>query len=231
MPSVAAGESPVGPPTFSFAFPAAYQYQLALERYEWNEVKNVKSIVPMIHVSWNVARTVKISDPDLYKMIKYCLMQSIKHCQVQRESLVRSGKKIAYQGRVKDEPAYYCNECDVEVFNILFVTSENGSKNTYLVHCEACARKRSVSLHGVVVLEQYKTEELIHIYDSFTLVRAESGSPPPPGALGCFRSSRQLPAVLPFLCAAELPALADLAKRGAPSGGQQEKLCQGPGGL
>lgn len=50
--------------------PAAYQYQLALERYEWNEVKNVKSIVPMIHVSWNVARTVKISDPDLFKMIK-----------------------------------------------------------------------------------------------------------------------------------------------------------------
>lgn len=51
-------------------WPAAYQYQLALERYEWNEVKNVKSIVPMIHVSWNVARTVKISDPDLFKMIK-----------------------------------------------------------------------------------------------------------------------------------------------------------------
>ncbi|XP_044857425.1 lysine-specific demethylase 6B isoform X1 [Mauremys mutica] len=91
----------------------AYQYQLALERYEWNEVKNVKSIVPMIHVSWNVARTVKISDPDLYKMIKYCLMQSIKHCQVLRETLVCAGKKIAYQGRVKDEPAYYCNECDV----------------------------------------------------------------------------------------------------------------------
>ena len=48
----------------------AYQYQLALERFEWNEVKKVKSIVPMIHVSWNVARTVKISDHDTYKMIK-----------------------------------------------------------------------------------------------------------------------------------------------------------------
>lgn len=47
-----------------------YQYQLALERFEWNEVKKVKSIVPMIHVSWNVARTLKISDPDTYKMIK-----------------------------------------------------------------------------------------------------------------------------------------------------------------
>uniref|UniRef100_A0A8B9ECM9 [histone H3]-trimethyl-L-lysine(27) demethylase n=1 Tax=Anser cygnoides TaxID=8845 RepID=A0A8B9ECM9_ANSCY len=159
----------------------AYQYQLALERYEWNEVKNVKSIVPMIHVSWNVARTVKISDPDLYKMIKYCLMQSIKHCQVQRESLVRAGKKIAYQGRVKDEPAYYCNECDVEVFNILFVTSETGGRNTYLVHCEGCARRRSGALHGVVVLEQYKTEELMQIYDGFTLVSAR-GRPPGLGA-------------------------------------------------
>lgn len=150
----------------------AYQYQLALERYEWNEVKNVKSIVPMIHVSWNVARTVKISDPDLFKMIKFCLLQSMKHCQVQRESLVRAGKKIAYQGRVKDEPAYYCNECDVEVFNILFVTSENGSRNTYLVHCEGCARWRSAGLQGVVVLEQYRTEELAQAYDAFTLAPA-----------------------------------------------------------
>lgn len=125
----------------------------------------------------------------------------MKHCQVQRESLVRAGKKIAYQGRVKDEPAYYCNECDVsgpaalrpgskgpgrprdraslsqvEVFNILFVTSENGSRNTYLVHCEACARRRSAGLQGVVVLEQYRTEELAQAYDAFTLVRPRRGA-------------------------------------------------------
>lgn len=129
----------------------------------------------------------------------------MKHCQVQRESLVRAGKKIAYQGRVKDEPAYYCNECDVsgltlplsledsaprgplpadcpcslsqvEVFNILFVTSENGSRNTYLVHCEACARRRSAGLQGVVVLEQYRTEELAQAYDAFTLVRPQPGT-------------------------------------------------------
>ncbi|XP_039580182.1 lysine-specific demethylase 6B-like, partial [Passer montanus] len=106
---------------------------------------------------------------------RYCLLQSIKHCQVQRESLVRAGKKIAYQGRVKDEPAYYCNECDVEVFNILFVTSETGGRNTYLVHCEGCARRRGGGLAGVVVLEQYKTEELMQIYDGFTLV-----TPPTP---------------------------------------------------
>uniref|UniRef100_A0A8C4I8N2 [histone H3]-trimethyl-L-lysine(27) demethylase n=1 Tax=Dicentrarchus labrax TaxID=13489 RepID=A0A8C4I8N2_DICLA len=147
----------------------SYQYQLALERFEWNVVKKVKSIVPMIHVSWNVARTIKISDQDTFKMIKHCLMQSIKHIQILRDQLVAAGKKICYQSRVKDEPAYYCNECDVEVYNLLFVTSENSSKKSYVVHCEDCARAKSPLLAGVVVLEQYRIEELMKTYDSFTL--------------------------------------------------------------
>ncbi|XP_026075361.1 lysine-specific demethylase 6B-like [Carassius auratus] len=147
----------------------AYQYQLALERFEWNEFKKVKSIVPMIHVSWNVARTIKITDPNTFKMIKHCLLQSIKHIQILRDQLVSAGKKISYQSRVKDEPAYYCNECDVEVFNLLFVTSESSSRKTYMVHCEDCAREHSPSLSGVVVLEQYRINELMNTYDNFTL--------------------------------------------------------------
>lgn len=137
--------------------------------------------------------------------LRYCLMQSIKHIQILRDQLVAAGKKICYQNRVKDEPAYYCNECDVssfpgwpyhciypyrqliafvhvmlihlgivfvqlEVFDLLFVTSENSSKKTYVVHCEDCARAKSPSLAGVVVLEQYRMEELMRTYDSFTLV-------------------------------------------------------------
>ncbi|KAM9438708.1 uncharacterized protein ACWYII_016039 isoform 2-T3 [Salvelinus alpinus] len=146
----------------------SYQYQVALERFEWNEVKKVKSIVPMIHVTWNVARTIKITDQETYKMVKHCLLQSIKHIQVLRDQLVAAGKKISYQSRVKDEPAYYCNECDVEVFDLLFVTSESGSRKTYMVHCEDCARtvSKSPSLAGVVVLEQYCMEELMRTYDS-----------------------------------------------------------------
>uniref|UniRef100_A0A1A7Z7X3 [histone H3]-trimethyl-L-lysine(27) demethylase n=1 Tax=Iconisemion striatum TaxID=60296 RepID=A0A1A7Z7X3_9TELE len=146
-----------------------YQYQVALERFEWNEVKKVKSIVPMIHVSWNVARTLKITDPDTYKMIKHCLLQSMKHIQILRDQLVAEGKKISYQSRVKDEPAYYCNECDLEVFNLLFVTCESSSRKTYVVHCEDCARQRNPSLTNVVVLEQYRIEELMNVYDSFNL--------------------------------------------------------------
>lgn len=55
----------------------------------------------------------------LWLFPRFCLLQSMKHCQVQRESLVRAGKKIAYQGRVKDEPAYYCNECDVSTKRVV----------------------------------------------------------------------------------------------------------------
>ncbi|XP_076843574.1 lysine-specific demethylase 6B-like isoform X1 [Brachyhypopomus gauderio] len=152
----------------------AYQNQFDLERFEWNEVKKVKSIVPMIHVSWNMARTVKISDPTAYKMIEYnylrhCLLQSMKRIQILRDQLVAEGKMISYQSRVKDEPAYYCNECDVEVFNLLFVTSENGSKKMYVVHCEDCARERNPNFSNIVVLEQYRVEDLMNIYDSFSL--------------------------------------------------------------
>ncbi|XP_026122983.1 lysine-specific demethylase 6B-like isoform X1 [Carassius auratus] len=154
----------------------SYQYQLALERFEWNEVKKVKSIVPMINVSWNLARNVKFTDPDTYKMIKHCLLQSIKHIQILRDQLVAGGKKISYQSRVKDEPAYYCNECDVEVFNLLFVTSENGSRKMYVVHCEDCARQRNPNLSNVVVLEQYRMEELMSVYDSFSLATSSSSS-------------------------------------------------------
>lgn len=44
---------------------------------------------------------------------RHCLLQSMKHIQILRDRLVSEGKKICYQSRVKDEPAYYCNECDV----------------------------------------------------------------------------------------------------------------------
>ena len=39
----------------------------------------------------------------------------MKHIQILRDQLVATGNKISYQSRVKDEPAYYCNECDVSL--------------------------------------------------------------------------------------------------------------------
>uniref|UniRef100_A0A668AT87 [histone H3]-trimethyl-L-lysine(27) demethylase n=1 Tax=Myripristis murdjan TaxID=586833 RepID=A0A668AT87_9TELE len=118
----------------------AHQYKLAVERYEWNKLQSVKSMVPMVHLSWNMARNIKVSDHKLFEMINMC------------------------------------SPC-VEVFNLLFVRSELLSKKQYVVHCQDCARKGSATLDNFVVLEQHRMEDLMQVYDQFTLVspRAERG--------------------------------------------------------
>ncbi|XP_077891520.1 lysine-specific demethylase 6A-like isoform X5 [Ictidomys tridecemlineatus] len=154
----------------------ACQYKLAVERYEWNKLQNVKSVVPMVHLSWNMARNIKVSDPKLFEMIKYCLLKILKQCQSLREALVAAGKEILWHGRTKNEPAHYCSICEVEVFNLLFVTNESNSQRTYKVHCQDCARKTSGNLENFVVLEQYKMEDLMQVYDQFTLAPSLSSS-------------------------------------------------------
>uniref|UniRef100_A0A4W6EHY0 [histone H3]-trimethyl-L-lysine(27) demethylase n=1 Tax=Lates calcarifer TaxID=8187 RepID=A0A4W6EHY0_LATCA len=143
----------------------AHQYKLAVERYEWNKLQSVKSIVPMIHLSWNMARNIKVSDHRLFEMIKYCLLRTLKQCQMQRELLLAAGKELVWHGRTQNEPAHYCSICEVEVFDLLFVTSESNSRKTYVVHCQDCARRGSTNLDNFVVLEQYKIEDLMQVYD------------------------------------------------------------------
>uniref|UniRef100_A0A3Q3K0H8 [histone H3]-trimethyl-L-lysine(27) demethylase n=1 Tax=Monopterus albus TaxID=43700 RepID=A0A3Q3K0H8_MONAL len=149
----------------------AHQYKLAVERYEWNKLQSVKSIVPMIHLSWNMARNIKVSDHKLFEMIKYCLLRTLKQCQMQRELLLAAGKELVWHGRTQNEPAHYCSICEVEVFDLLFVTTESNSRKTYVVQCQDCARRASTNLDSFVVLEQYKVEDLMQVYDQFTLVR------------------------------------------------------------
>jgi lysine-specific demethylase 6A len=51
----------------------ARQYQLGVDRYEWNKLQSFKSIVPMVHLSWNLARNIKASDLKLYEAIRSVL--------------------------------------------------------------------------------------------------------------------------------------------------------------
>ncbi|XP_036091578.1 histone demethylase UTY isoform X9 [Rousettus aegyptiacus] len=154
----------------------ACQYKLAVERYEWNKLQSVKSAVPMVHLSWNMARNIKVSDPKLFEMIKYCLLKVLNQCQTLREALITAGKEVIWHGRTNEEPAHYCSICEVEVFDLLFVTNESNSQRTYIVHCQDCARKTSGNLDNFVVLEQYKMEDLMQIYDQFILAPSLSSS-------------------------------------------------------
>ncbi|KAM3585049.1 uncharacterized protein V6R79_006197 [Siganus canaliculatus] len=147
----------------------AHQYKLAVERYEWNKLQSVKSMVPMVHLSWNMARNIKVSDHKLFEMIKYCLLRTLKQCQWVKEALASAGKETVLRPRTRDEPAHYCTICEVEVFNLLFVRRELLSKKQLVVHCQDCARKGSATLDDFVVLEQHRMEDLMQVYDQFTL--------------------------------------------------------------
>lgn len=54
----------------------------------------------------------------------------------------------------------------VEVFNLLFVIEQD---KKHVVHCLDCAKKISPRLENVTVLNQFKMEELMSLYDNFQL--------------------------------------------------------------
>jgi lysine-specific demethylase 6A len=57
-------------------------------------------------------------------------------------------------------------EFQAEVFSLLFVLEQD---KKHIVHCLNCARKISPTLENFVILNQYKLEELMEIYDNFQL--------------------------------------------------------------
>ncbi|XP_019874953.2 lysine-specific demethylase 6A isoform X2 [Aethina tumida] len=144
----------------------ARQYQLAIERYEWNKLQSFKSIVPMLHLSWNLARNIKVSDRKLYELIKNCLLRTLTKCCRILEFVKERGVEVKFHGRGKNEASHYCGQCEIEVFNILFIREQ---EKRHVVHCMDCARKQSPNLEGFVCLEEYKMQDLCEVYNNFTL--------------------------------------------------------------
>ncbi|KAJ9586874.1 hypothetical protein L9F63_019556, partial [Diploptera punctata] len=85
----------------------ARQYQLAIERYEWNKLQSFKSIVPMVHLSWNLARNIKVSDPKLFELIKNCLLRTLRQCSLILEFVKSKGVEVRFHGRGKNEASHY----------------------------------------------------------------------------------------------------------------------------
>jgi hypothetical protein len=144
----------------------------------------------MLHLSWQLARNVKITDRRLYEYIKHVLMHSLKQCQLAVNYIENCGCELKHQARLADEPAHYCYDCDAEVFNILFISEQPiaadqktpsqakdggaGGQTQHVVHCQACARKRNHLLDNFVILSQYELSDLKHVYDHFQLYVANT---------------------------------------------------------
>lgn len=44
---------------------------------------------------------------------RYCLLKTLKQCQMLREAVIAAGRELMWHGRTKDEPAHYCSICEV----------------------------------------------------------------------------------------------------------------------
>lgn len=145
------------------------QYYASIERYEWNKLNSAKSIVPMVHLTWNIARNIRVNDRQLFELLKFILQQSLKYLQstlIYLNEQFGQTIELRRQSRTVHEPAHYCITCDCEVFNILFV-SEMDRK--HVVRCLDCTLHNDPQFENVVVLYQYPFDDLKTIYDQFQL--------------------------------------------------------------
>ena len=149
----------VGPLTFK-------QYNMAVERYEWNKLQCHKSEVPMIYLSWNLAKNVRVSESKLFEAVKNTLLRSLRQVMITVEFVRSKGCELKFHGRSRTEPAHFCGQCEVEVFGVLFIREQ---ERRHVVHCLDCARKHSKELKGFVCLEEYHLKELKEVYNNFKL--------------------------------------------------------------
>ena len=158
------------------------QYTLAMERYEWYKLENFKSVIGMTHLTWNLARNVRVPDPKLYETIKKALLQSLKQVILTQEYVKLQGLELRYHGHQRTDPANFCGHCDKEVFGVFFLRAGD---DMHLLQCLNCAHRRVPTLKGFICLEEYKIKELSDVYDNFKLHQQSAGpSVPNPNVVG-----------------------------------------------
>lgn len=140
------------------------QFRSAIERYEWNKVERYKSIVPMIHLTWNLAKNVEIHDEELFYLIKAFMNKTLAFCEKILGMLESSNIEVRWHGKAEHEAAHYCASCELEVFNILFVKA---IEKKLVVHCAKCAIKTSQILENFIVLQEYDMDSLRESYATF----------------------------------------------------------------
>ncbi|EJD75340.1 JmjC domain-containing protein [Loa loa] len=147
----------VGPPTPT-------QYEMAVHCHEWNKLNGYKSLVPMQHLTWQLARNIRFSNQKMFTLIKQTLIRSLSYSKMIADMLSIYDKPIRMHPRQKGEVSHYCSTCEIEVWNILFVREVNGK---FPVYCVQCARKADLS--NFTVLQQYTFDDLSSVFDQFRL--------------------------------------------------------------
>ena len=90
------------------------QYKVAIDRHQFYKLHRFRSIIPMIQLSWNLARNCHVmSDHQMVSLLQVFLGQSLAACTASLQCATEFGKEVKWHGRVDGEPAHYCENCEV----------------------------------------------------------------------------------------------------------------------
>ncbi|VDN98424.1 unnamed protein product [Rodentolepis nana] len=92
------------------------------------------------------------------------LLRTMVNSQIILDFLEQLRIPVKRHGKKPDEIAHNCQDCEIEVFNILFATTQDKRSE---VRCFSCARRNDPSLQSFSVLSEYYMSELATIYDNF----------------------------------------------------------------
>lgn len=75
-----------------------------------------KSLVPLQHLCWQLARNIRFSNQKIYVIIKQMLIRSLAYCKMVADMVTAAGKSIKVHPRQKGEVSHYCSTCEVRSF-------------------------------------------------------------------------------------------------------------------
>jgi histone demethylase len=150
------------------------QYQMAVEKYEWNKLHFAKSAVPMYHLSWNLARNLRIMDEKLFAKVKSFALGTLQNYLIVKEYLKHNKIEPKFQAKKKNAPVQFCSQCGEEIFALMFVEEVKGEP---LLCCYICAKMKNSALTDFICIEEFSKKELLFVFDNFLLHHQQQPGP------------------------------------------------------
>jgi hypothetical protein len=102
------------------------QYSMAIIKYDWNQINEVKSLLPMIDITFKIIKKAHLKPNEklnvfmtkiFRKYVSYC-EKTIKYLESNNRffQLIETDNLV-----VKSDYTYYCIDCKCEIFNLIFV--------------------------------------------------------------------------------------------------------------
>ena len=107
----------------------------------------IKILGPMMYISWNLSRQLRITDFRFYSQLKFCLQRSIWSLQVQND-FIKDRKMDVIQQKKTPPRINFCQSCKKELFVFIWVRrKEDDSKEKRRAFCQVCTEKLFLQIH------------------------------------------------------------------------------------